>query len=150
MGFDDGRQYALNINYSSSHNTKLITHRLDIYNFTGGAHGSNTVETHTFDTLGKEVTISDLFTNPEEALKVIADKCVAKIKVDPNYKDNLDMDWLATGTAPTAENYASFMIDGANIKIVFQQYQVAPYVYGNIEVPIALSELKSFLKPEYK
>jgi hypothetical protein len=150
MNLDKDREYTMNINYSTSHNDKFLTHRIDIYNFTGGAHGGNIVQTYTFDSFGKMVEVSDLFSNPTTGLQTLASKVVAKIKSDPNYKDAISAEWFGDGTAPTADNYSAFMIDGANIKVIFQQYQIAAYVYGNIEVSLPLSELASVLKAEYK
>lgn len=150
MNLDKDREYTMNISYATSHNGKLLTHRLDIYNFTGGAHGGNMVQTYTFDSLGKQVEVSGLFTNANTGLQTLANKVVAKIKSNTDYKEAIASEWFTDGTAPTADNYSAFMIDGANITIIFQQYQIAPYVYGNIEVSLPLSELASVLKAEYK
>ncbi len=150
QGFTIDRQYVLNIDYSNSHNDKLLTHRLDSYSFTGGAHGGNNVETYTFDSTGQQVNISDLFINPNTGLKNISSKVIAKIKSDPNYTEAISSEWFTDGTIPTAENYATFMINSVDIKIIFQQYQIAPYAYGNIEVSIPLSEIINDIKPEYR
>lgn len=147
---DEDMQYILNINYSTTHNNNLITHRLDIYNFTGGAHGGNIVETYTFNNNGEQVNISDLFINPNIGIKNLSNKVITKIKSDPSYKEAIESEWFKDGTDPTVDNYATFMIEDTDIKIIFQQYQIAPYVYGNIEVTISLTELADNIKPEYK
>lgn len=50
-----------------------------------------------------------------------------------------------SGLAPTVENFGVFYLKDESIDWIFGQYQVAPYVFGEIKVSIPLSELKPYL-----
>lgn len=52
-----------------------------------------------------------------------------------------------TGLAPRLENYGVFYIHKDKIEWVFGQYQVAPYVFGEIKISIPMGELSSVLAP---
>ncbi len=145
--------YPLYIKYAFNSGTHTVTHRLDSYAFTGGAHGGTFVETFTFNKDGNgqnPVLITDLFTDSKKALDLISKKSTESIKNNPTYKDGLPTDWFDEGIAPTIENYSAFEISDDSLIIIFQQYQIMAYVYGNIEVRIPLTDLAQYLKPEYK
>lgn len=150
IGLSADRQYQLNIKYAVANGKNTITHRIDSYAFTGGAHGGNFVETYTFNKDEKLLSINDLFVDPVKALDLVSKKTVDYINNNPDYKDGLPTDWFDQGTAPTIENYAAFELTKDTLVIIFQQYQALPYVYGNIEIPIKLTELSAVLKPEFK
>ncbi|MGI9118460.1 MAG: DUF3298 domain-containing protein [Minisyncoccia bacterium] len=150
IGITPERQYQLYVKYTTATGVNTITHRIDSYAFTGGAHGGNFVETFTFTNNEKLLSINDLFVDSAKGLKLLSEKTIEYIKNNENYKDALPTDWFDEGTAPTQENYSAFEITKDTLVVVFQQYQALPYVYGNIEIPIKLAELSSVLKPEFK
>lgn len=150
IGLSADRQYQLNIKYVVTTGKNTITHRIDSYAFTGGAHGGNFVETYTFNKDEKLLSINDLFVDPAKGLDLVSKKTVEYINNNSDYKDGLPTDWFDQGTAPTLENYSAFELTKDTLVIVFQQYQALPYVYGNIEIPIALVDLSSVLKQEFK
>jgi hypothetical protein len=49
------------------------------------------------------------------------------------------------GAEPKLENYGVFYIHKDKIEWVFGQYQVAPYVFGEIKITIPMNELRSYL-----
>ena len=150
IGLSADRQYQLAIKYVNTEGKNTVTHRIDSYAFTGGAHGGNFVETYTFTPDEKILAITDLFTDSTKGLDLVSKKTVDYIKNNPDYKDGLPTAWFDEGVAPTAENYAAYELTKDTLVIIFQQYQALPYVYGNIEIPIKLTELSAVLKPEFK
>jgi len=150
QGLFDDRRYQLYITYSAISGPHTISHRVTSYVFTGGAHGNTFIETYTFNAQEKLLFMSDIFIDKTKALEILSKKSVEYIKNNPEYKDAIDEAWLAEGTTPIEENFAAFEINKDTFGIVFQQYQVAAYVYGNIEVRIPLSDLSDVLKPEFK
>jgi hypothetical protein len=50
-----------------------------------------------------------------------------------------------SGADPRLENYAVFYIHEDKIEWVFGQYQVAPYVFGEIKISIPMSDLTPYL-----
>ncbi len=150
IGVSDERRYQLNITYTTTTGIHTISHRVDSYAFTGGAHGGNFVETFTYTPDEKLLSINDLFIDSTKGLELVSKKTVDYIKNNPDYADGLPTAWFDEGVAPTAENYAAYELTKDTLVIIFQQYQALPYVYGNIEIPIKLTELSTVLKPEFK
>lgn len=52
-----------------------------------------------------------------------------------------------SGADPKLENYGVFYIHEDKIEWVFGQYQVAPYVFGEVKISILMSELAPYLAP---
>lgn len=52
-----------------------------------------------------------------------------------------------SGAAPTLDNYGVFYVHADRIEWVFGQYQVAPYVFGEIKISIPMSQLAPYLAP---
>lgn len=55
--------------------------------------------------------------------------------------------WLASGTEPTADNYATWAITPGGLEITFGQYQVAPYAAGMPVVTIPVAHLAGLMDP---
>jgi hypothetical protein len=53
----------------------------------------------------------------------------------------------ASGAAPSLDNYGVFYIHADRIEWVFGQYQVAPYVFGEVKISIPMSQLAPYLAP---
>ncbi|MCF7865746.1 MAG: RsiV family protein [Candidatus Pacebacteria bacterium] len=52
-----------------------------------------------------------------------------------------------SGADPKLENYGVFYVHEDRIEWVFGQYQVAPYVFGEIKISVPMNELESYLAP---
>jgi len=52
-----------------------------------------------------------------------------------------------SGADPKLENYGVFYIHEDKIEWVFGQYQVAPYVFGEIKISVPLREIELYLAP---
>jgi hypothetical protein len=141
-------QYSFITMYKAYHNANYLTHRIDTYTFSGGAHGGTVVVTYTYNTKGDLVALPNLFLNNTTAVKAFSDKITAILKTPP-YKDRINTEVFSGGAGPDLNNFSAFAFDGSNLRVIFQQYQVGPYSSGIIEVPIPLAELQGILKPEY-
>jgi hypothetical protein len=49
------------------------------------------------------------------------------------------------GLTPTAQNYATWNLVPEGIRFTFNEYQVAPYVFGPQEVVISFNDLDKFV-----
>ncbi len=143
-------QYALDITYDTvTHSADIYTLLLTVYPYMGGAHGSQAILPYTFDLKNNKVlTLDDIFTNTDEALKQIEPLAQDAVKTAIG-ADMVQDDMLSAGTAPTADNYQYFALDKDAITFYFQQYQVGPYAIGIQQVTIPFSQLTSVLKPEF-
>lgn len=115
------------------------------------AHGLTRIDTLNFDLDdGEMATFEDCFDRPEEALEIMSSN--ARRLVNENFEKNVsgeladvlaDDGWFSEGFAPTRDNFAAFIVEPGGMRIVFQQYQVLPYVFGLPEAFFPLELLAS-------
>jgi peptidoglycan-N-acetylglucosamine deacetylase len=139
----------LRIEYLTSHFSKDIPSvRLDVFEFTGGAHPNHASVTRTFDLRsGKELKLADVFragTNYLSQLSQISREELARSMPDA------DLEMLRTGTAPRDENFQSFTLDEQGMRLIFDPYQVAPYAAGTQEVYVGWGRLRDIVLPEFR
>jgi Protein of unknown function (DUF3298) len=109
----------------------------------GAAHPNNRVITLNFLN-NQQVSLEQLFKANSDYLTPIAkfsQAAIAKKKISKQ-------DWLAKGTKPTQENYKNWFFSKNGLTIVFDTYQVAPYVYGPQMVEIPKASLAKLFRPE--
>jgi Deacetylase PdaC/Protein of unknown function (DUF3298) len=117
--------------------------------FSGGAHGSSSIETFTYDyTTKKTLTLKDLFPKHPQYLKKISTEARLQLagilaKKAGSQQGDIDMEFLNAGTEPTDQNFARFTIntDRSTVRLYFTTYQVAAYVFGEQEIELALPSL---------
>ena len=108
--------------------------------YTGGAHGNLELSSTTYNLkTGTLVELYDVFDNLETALDIMSRFCAKALA--QSLGDMYNNDMLNDGTAPEAENFSSFALTPAGIRIFFQPYQVAPWAAGAQVVDIPLAEL---------
>lgn len=101
------------------------------YIYSGGAHGNTTVESFNFDLeKGKRIYLTSILTE-EEQLKAVQHYVweYAIERPDVFYPD------LKKEDIQLSDNTAFYFTDNG-ITLVFQQYEIAPYVSGNQEITI--------------
>jgi hypothetical protein len=113
----------------------------------GSAHPNNYAETTVYDVKdGSIILLKKLFKDDADYLKILSDISSKKIveKFPGNAKDLKS--WIEEGAAPKEENFKEWYPTKDGLVIVFNPYQVAPYVYGEIEITINWDQLKDILK----
>jgi len=151
LGFDQGRKYALELDFEVSESPKAITYVYTVYEDTLGAHPNGYYRTFTFDkTTGAEITLSTLFTGDYLArLSEIARAELPAIIAEKSGAE-ANMEYLESGTTPTAENFQNFALQGDLLVLIFPPYQVGPYALGPQFVEIPLTEISDILAPAYR
>jgi len=131
------REYDLLINYDKGQiDQNLASVVLDIYSFTGGAHGLQSHIAFNYDFKNKkEIALTDVFSGQENYLQTISDYCTAELaKQITTNAGSTEGSWIQDGAGPVAENFKIFLINKDSITFYFEQYQVAPYAWGNFKV----------------
>jgi len=132
-------------------NNKILSAKIEYYQFTGGAHGGTTYDfiNYSIDS-GEKINWDQIFKKDSDYLKIISD--YAKNSLNRQLlkpEDSMsDLGWIEEGTSPISDNYntnVGFNKDG--LVIVFQQYQVAAYAAGPQEVTIPYTQLESAINP---
>lgn len=146
---EEARQNSLHIDYDvdviSPNNNTVISVRLSIEGMQAGrAHPYHTNHVLNYDLAQEKVlTLADLFKPKSKYLAVISNYCRDAL----NKKLKSDQFMVAEGTKPIEKNFKNWSIDEDSIVFTFEEYQVAPYVYGSQEVDIPYAVLKELIAP---
>ncbi|MDQ5928133.1 MAG: hypothetical protein QG633_571 [Patescibacteria group bacterium] len=131
------------------------------YNFTGGAHGGTSLAPFMYDDAGNELRLKDLFVDGAPYLERIAQAVVPRLKTDLETNQIFNQEMFEAGTKADEGNYMVFSLatasggvpptagDDSSITFYFNQYQVAPYAAGILEVTVPLSDFSDILSPNY-
>ncbi|MFP7493153.1 DUF3298 and DUF4163 domain-containing protein [Terribacillus saccharophilus] len=127
--FDPDFQTEFDVKYNNDRKLSIL---MSSYIFTGGAHGSTSVESFNYDLKARErVFLTDILKTPSQLQKVQHYVFTyAKARPEIFYPDLKKEDIHLN-----KETAFFFTEDG--IALVFQQYDIAPYVSGNqvINIP---------------
>lgn len=104
----------------------------------GRAHPYHRHSVINFDlATGKTLEFAQLFKPKSKYLSIISHYSQAKLN------EKLEDKWMINeGTKPVAKNYKNWNLTADSIVITFDEYQVAPYVYGAQEVDVPYEVLK--------
>lgn len=125
----------------------LVSVRLSIENMQAGrAHPYHQHQVLNFDLVNnKELALSDLFKPNSNFLEAIASYSNTELQTAVNQNDK----WMITdGTKPLAKNYKNWNIEADAILFTFDEYQVAPQLYGPQEVEVPFEALKTLLSKQ--
>jgi len=118
---------------------RSLTVTYEIWTYTGGIHGNNDIITLSYDMeSGQRLLFEDLVVATDTALERLADYCSKTLR--NTLGEDLDEAMLKSGTAPELDNYSSFSLFPAGLRVHFQPYQVAPFVAGaqRVDVPLEI------------
>lgn len=135
---------SLGVSYEvTAANKDFISILFSFFEFTGGAHPNTTTESFNYDlNRNAPVNLADLFTPNSNYLKVISDYAVKELKKLETV-DNPE-----EGAGPKLDNFHSWNITFAGLKITFDRYQVGAYAVGEHEVVVPYSVLKPIINPD--
>ncbi len=114
------------------------------YNYTGGAHGYGAAEYAVYSTInGKRQQVDDVFLADAQSraglLKLMHSRLEQMIAKEEGYGD-MDVSWDAV--KPTASN---FMVSADGVTFRFNQYEIAAYCYGPIDIVLTVDEIRPYL-----
>ena len=111
-------------------------------NYAGGAHGMNWVCSYNLNPeTGEFYAFRDLFRNPEEAIPEVTEKILSYLKgILPDDADQSLYPSASQAIQALNGDY-SYYLEGENLVVYFQPYDVLPYAVGIVRVPIPLVSL---------
>lgn len=116
------------------------------YAYTGGAHGGTAIIPFLWDVrAARALSVGDLFAPGSNYLEQLSAATRAELKAQHPDWDAATID---EGTAPTEENFSAIALAQDSLTIIFQQYQVGPYVIGTPIVTIPLKRLEKIVNKE--
>lgn len=121
----------------------LLSLEMRQYLFTGGAHGYGATYFANFDSqTGDELNNEDIFTDIE-AFTDFAEVAFRKeYKIPENGSINATGFWFEDDKFHLPE---SIGFEGNNVVMIYNQYDIASYAAGPIELQLAISKIKPFL-----
>ncbi|TLY51053.1 MAG: DUF3298 domain-containing protein [Gammaproteobacteria bacterium] len=168
---DNAAHPVLNLDFSVRTQTRDFTSAVGSGDSDfGGAHPKPLLATFTEHVpSGKLVALGDLFTDSNAAFKALSAEARRRLEADfdvrlaqqiPDAKARAEQvkashEWIEKGTAPGAENFESFLVDGVDGKaigltLMFPAYQVASYADGPQQIAVPAKVFYAQLKPEYR
>jgi hypothetical protein len=131
------KPYVINVNNNVTYNkNNILSTTLNLYSYTGGAHGSSVDESFNFDTnTGNIGVIEDFLGNNRNYNKIILDNVKAIINKNPElyFKEAVDK----LNIIPYNQK---FFLTDKDLVIYFDEYEIAPYVAGIPKFYIPLSK----------
>lgn len=131
------KPYVININNNVTYNkNNILSITLNLYSYTGGAHGSSVDESFNFDiNTGNRGVIEDFLGNNRNYNKIILDNVKATINKNPElyFKEAVDK----LNVIPYNQK---FFLTDKDLVIYFDEYEIAPYVAGIPKFYIPLSK----------
>ncbi len=137
-----GAPYSLDIGYFfTTYNKDIISFKLNVSEYTGGAHGNHYVTCFTYDLKEKKKMSLGEFFNGDFYLEKIS-----SYSIDDLMKDEYAAEeWINEGAGPKIENFERFIVTENAFIFYFPPYQVAPYAAGEKQTIILFNELKDYL-----
>jgi len=154
---EGGYRWQMDINFDlRTQNADYLSVVAEGQSFTGGEYGNPLLASFNFfRPTRRMIALADLFGDPDVALKRISAYVRKDLSGRPG-NDKAELQRIADGTAPKAENYAVFVLDSAGegkargVIVLFPTYQVASYEQGTQQVRVPLSVFANLLRPEFR
>ncbi|MBT8184757.1 MAG: DUF3298 and DUF4163 domain-containing protein [Eudoraea sp.] len=127
---------------------QMITIKLDTYLFTGGAHGYGATRFLNFNkSKGSEIADWELFDNKEDFARFAENKFRKQEKI-PQGKSINSTGYMFESDAFYLPENIGFTQEG--IKLLYNQYEVASFADGPIELVLPYKEVNKYLSGEIK
>jgi hypothetical protein len=115
---------------------KIVSARLSVSSYTGGAHPVTTIYGLNFDRVTeKELTLSDALKLINATLAQVAESATNQLS------EGLGESFFKEGAEANVDNYSTFSISKDAVTFIFDEYQVAPYAAGPQGVSFARENL---------
>lgn len=122
----------------------VYTHQ---YSYLGGAHGSTYVKYDNIDTqTGNIIKEQELFKHDYK--NILAGLIQEKVKYRNSSKNKDEYIALLIEINEIEPN-GNFYLNKDSIVYVYNQYEIAPYVQGIVEIAIPYNEIKPIINPQY-
>lgn len=109
---------------------EILSAKMEIYQFTGGAHGMTVTYGLNFHRDGTPVTEEEALGLTGKSLEDVSAEAMKQLN------ERFGLVQFPEGAAPSAENYSTFVIGTSSVNFIFQQYQVEAYAAGMPEITL--------------
>lgn len=144
-------KYSMESEYSvwSAGAGRLGSVKIQIFEYTGGAHGMYWPETWVFNMAdGEPLALDEILLDPQDALQMIS--AHVRTVLRSSLGNMFVPEMLQDGTRPTLSNFANYILSDEGMTFFFSPYQVAPFAAGESAVPLPWSMIRRYVKPEIR
>ncbi len=141
-----GNKYVFELRRDIKYNKNdFVSIVSEIYQYTGGAHGSSMRSAGNINTLtGEDVLLGDLFS--DNNYKTLLDRLIEnEVRDNPDEYSDL---WEKPQIKES--NQKDFYVTDEGIVIFYQPYDLSYYARGFVEFTIDYEDISGYLKPEYQ
>lgn len=125
----------------------ILSYVVFFENYTGGAHGAHSYMNHIIDLkTGKPITEEDIFV--ENFQENLAKILVEKIAKQNNVTDPKELENIGFFSVDEIFPNGNILIDKDGITYTFNEYEIAAYVVGAIQVQLPYAEIEHLLKKD--
>lgn len=127
-----------------SNNDNTLSLAFHMEGYTGGAHGFSTLTYSNFNPkTGDKLKLEDIITNVDELRIIARNTFIEENDLDPSKSLNTQGFWFKDDIFSLNKN---FIISSKEMIFHYNQYEIAPYAEGPIEIIIPLSKLEGLFK----
>jgi len=138
-------RWYMNMIYTVNNNTeKVLALKFYTEGYTGGAHGFRmTTYTNYNPKTGEKLKLSDVVTDVDKVTAIAKDVLIKDYKLDANKSLNDQGFWFVDDIFKLNDN---FEVSPKGITFHYNQYDIAPYSMGPIEINIPMNKLEGLMK----
>jgi len=127
-----------NYNCILSANNKIMGLAFNTYYYTGGAHGITITKTLNYNLESPaKINLQDIFKPGFDYVNFISAYCIDDIISQMSELGfSPDVSWISSGASPDEEKFQNFLLSEDFLIIIFNPYEVGPYVIGTVYVKI--------------
>ncbi len=134
--------------------SEVFSLMLQVYQYTGGAHGNVFYEGINYDVLqNKIITLDEIFVSDEYLVSLtdFVKSDIIRQKTERYPETDFSDDFFVTeGATPEPENYVDFLFKADGLEFYFAPYHMGPYAEGSFQVLVPWSVLNPFLAAQYQ
>ncbi len=134
-------QTEAHIGYADS----VVCYTIRAYEYTGGAHGMTTFTTLTFSLKTGDL-ISPVEVFRDDTSDALCDRIYKKILKQQNVKSEQELQELGFVERDDLFLPNNMLLDPDSIHFLYNAYDIAPYVFGEIRVGFRYAELKDLIR----
>lgn len=139
--------YEMSQNEIEYNENDILSYSVSFSNYTGGAHGAHSTHFYVVDIkTGKEITEEDIFI--ENYQDQLAQVLVDKITTLNDVQDAKELENIGFFSVDEIFPNGNFLIDDTGITYAFNEYEIAAYVVGLIEVHIPFKDIDYLIKKD--
>lgn len=126
----------LNISFETYKSGEYISLKFNVSSSTGITHNSEEIFTFVYrndDVIDIDYLVKD---NPD-LIENLYSICKGELQKNDRFKKYSNSEWLKKGLLKNKKTFSNFIFEDNNMIVIFNPYEVAPYVAGVFEIKIS-------------